>query len=427
MSVASLAVAHLLHRKLRTFLTVLAVGIGIAMLLVMLGLSHGMINEVAERVESVEAELIVLPENENVIFTAGAAFSGKIAPVIRDFELDGRRVVKRAIGVMLDTLYLGGQQQRIFGVDPADMPAFLGRRSIVEGRLFDERRAFGDRLDSLRGPNGYYDPTLIPEEELRAACEMVIDTRLARVGRYHVGDEAAFLGRQFRIVGIVESGVAGRVFCPLQVLQLIKNGGVPWVSLFFVQLQPPPPNYAASAEPVRHRDLASPPREGAAASYEEAVADALSKRIKAKVEPKSNYRESLYESFSQIYIYINTASALALIVCFLIVLLSMYTMVLERTRDIGILKSLGAGRLYLIAESITESVIVCLAGTLLGIAIAFTAKFGLEAAKPLLTVSIQPSFILLGVLVGLVGGALSALYPGYRAARLDPVTALSFE
>ncbi len=403
----SLAIAHLLHRKLRTALSILAVGIGIAMLVVMLSLSHGMLNEVADRIESVDAELIVLPENENVIFTAGAAFSGKYGPLIDAFEHDGRRVVKRAIGVMLDTLHMGGQQQRLFGVDRADMEAFLGRRAIVEGRLFDEGRGFGDRLDSLRNDNGYYDPALVSEEELLAACEMVIDTRLARVGDYQVGDRLTFLGRSFEIVGIVESGVAGRVFCPVQVLQNIKNGGLPWVSLFFVKLHAP-----SGVE---------------SSGYEEAVAEALSARIKATVEPKGAYRELMYESFSQVYLYINIASGVALVVCFIIILLSMYTMVLERTREIGVLKSLGAGRSYLIGLSVVEALIVCLSGTGLGIGLAWATKVGLEAARPLLTVSIQPAFVLIALGIGVVGGGLCALYPGYRAARLDPVAALSFE
>ena len=414
----SLAVAHLMHRRLRTALSVLAVAIGIAMLVVMLGLSHGMLDEVAERVESVDAELIVLPENENVIFTAGAAFSSKIAPLIDSFEYDGQRVVKRTIGVMLDTLHMGGQQQRMFAVDPTDMPAFLGQRKIVEGRLFDEGRAFGNRLDELRKPGGPYDPTAISEEEVLAACELVIDTRLARVGKYRVGDQVTFLGRPFRIVGIVESGVAGRVFCPLHVLQFVKNGGVPWVSLFFVQLQPP-------AAPSGPGSLTESSVEQA--GYEERIADALAARIKAKVEPKGAYRELMYASFSQIYLYINIASGVALVVCFIIILLSMYTMVLERTREIGILKSLGAGRGTLIAQSVTEAVMVCTCGTGLGIGLAFVAKYGIEAVRPLLTLNIQPTFILLALGIGIVGGMLSALYPGYRAARLDPVAALGVE
>ncbi len=414
----SLAISHLLHRKLRTILSVLAVGIGIAMLLVMLGLSHGMLNEVADRVESVDAQLIVLPENENVIFTAGAAFSGKVKGAIDAFEYRGRPVVKRTIPVMVDTLQMGGQQQRLFGVDHDDMPAFLGRRELIAGRLFDENRAFGDLLDSMRNSAGYYDPSQVGEDRLNAACELVIDARLARVGRYEVGDSVTFLGRDFRTVGIVESGVAGRVFCPIQVLQLIKNGGVPWVSLFFVQLQSPP---SGDADQADNAAAASEP------SYEEAVADALSAHIKAKVEPKGAYRRLMYESFEQVYLYINAASAVALIVCFLIILLSMYLMVLERTREIGILKSLGATRLYLVGEIVTEAVMVCLLGTLLGVAFSYGAKFGLEAAKPLMTITIEPHFILIAVLIGIVGGTISALYPGYRAARLDPVAALMYE
>lgn len=403
----ALALAHLLHRKLRTALSVLAVGIGIAMLVVMLGLSHGMLNEVSDRIESVDAELLVLPENENVIFTAGAAFSAKYGPLIDGFEYEGRRVVARTIGVMLDTLHMGGQQQRLFAADRADMTAFLGRRKIVKGRLFDEGRRFGDRIDAIRNANGYYDPSQVAEEDVLSACELVIDTRLERVGQYRVGDTVTFLGRPFKIVGVVESGVAGRVFCPLQVLQHIKNGGVPWVSMFFVKLHPPP--------------LSAP------ATYEEAVADALGAKLKARVEPKGAYRALLYESFSQVYVYINIASGLALTVCFIIILLSMYTMVLERTRETGILKALGASRFHLVAQSVVEAVAVCVSGTALGIGLAFLSKYALETARPLLTLSIEPRFILLALGIGIVGGALSALYPGYRAARLDPVEALAFD
>lgn len=410
----TLALAHLLHRRLRTALCVLAVAIGIAMLVVMLAISHGMLNEVADRVQSVDADLIVLPDNENVIFTAGAAFSGRVKPVIDAFSFEGRPVVGRTIGVMLDTLHLGGQQQRLFAVDRDDMPAFLAGRRVVQGRLFDEGRAFGRRVDALRNDQGYYDPASISEEELLPACELVIDTRLARVGGYTVGEWVTFLGRPFRIVGIVESGVAGRVFCPLPVLQHIKNGGAPWVSLFFVKVRPPPPGSAWAAATR-------------GAEYEEAVAEAMSQTLKAKVEPKSGYRRLMYEGFAQIYLYINLASGLALAVCFIIILLTMYTLVVERTREIGILKSLGAGRGQLVGQVVLEAVLICGVGTAVGLGLAVGAKFAIESWRPLLTLSIEPSFVGWATAIGVAGGGLSALYPGFRAARLDPVAALAVE
>jgi putative ABC transport system permease protein len=301
------------------------------------------------------------------------------------------------------------------------MPAFLGQRKLVAGRIFDEGRAFGRHLDELRKPGATFDASQISEDEVVAACELVIDTRLARVGKYQVGDTVKFLGRDFRIVGIVESGVAGRVLCSLHVLQFVKNGGIPWVSLFFVQLKPP------AAGQSRQAATSSADAETGGVGYEERVADGLTKLLKAKVEPKGAYREMMYQSFSQIYLYINLASGVALVVCFIIILLSMYTMVLERTREIGILKSLGAGRGYLIGQSITEAVVVCGTGTVIGVGMAFATKIGIEAFRPLLTLTIEPAFILLALAIGIVGGMLSALYPGYRAARLDPVVALGVE
>lgn len=404
----SLALANLAHRRLRSALSVFAVSIGVAMLIVMLGLSHGTLDEVARRVESVDAELIVLPQHENVIFTGGAAFSAKYRPLIEQAELDGRPFVKSVIPVLFDTIRLGGQQQRLFAIDGRDLPAFLGDRKLVAGRVFDDGRSFAGYLDSLRNDEGHYDASRVPDERLDAACELLIDTRLAEVGGYGVGHTERILGREFRVVGIVEAGVAGRVFCPIQVLAHIKNAGLPWASMFFVKLHAPP-----AGEPV--------------GAYAERCASALAERTRARVESKSSYGRLLADSFSQIYAFIAIASAVSMIVCFLFILLTVYMNVLERTREFGILRSLGATGGYLVREIMTESLILCGAGAAAGIGLAYAAKLTVETLRPLLTVDITPRFLLLGAGIALAGGVLSALFPGWRATRFDPVTALSFE
>ena len=159
----------------------------------------------------------------------------------------------------------------------------------------------------------------------------------------------------------------------------------------------------------------------------EAAADAIAERTKARVELKSDYGQLLYKSFEQVYVYINIASGVALIVCFLIIVLTMYTMVLERTREIGIVRALGASRLQVVGGALGESLIISLSGTTLGIALAFADKWGIETVMPLLTVAIQLQWVLLALLIGIVGGTLSALYPGWRAARMDPGLALSLD
>ncbi|MHC4236119.1 MAG: ABC transporter permease [Planctomycetota bacterium] len=397
----SLPIANLLHHKLRSFLCAAAVGIGVGMMVVQLSLSHGMLDEVAERMHSVDAELIVLPENANVIFQGGAIFSDKYRELIEATRIDGRPLARKAIPVFLDTVRLGGQQQRMFGVDPEDMPSFLGSRSLEAGTLFAAGMSFKQHTESLRGSGPRYDPEAVDQAIFRRSCELIIDGRLARAGDYQVGDTTTIYDHEFTIVGIVESGVAGRVFAPLQTMRHILNGGVPWSSMFFVKL----------ADPARAEE----------------AADLLAGALHTKVELKTSYGRLLAESFRQIYLYINIASAVALAVCFLFVMLTMYTLILQRTREIGILKSLGASRRYLVGIAVSESVLVCLGGTVLGIGLSYLVGWVIEWLMPLATVRIEPRWLTAAVVVGLVGGAVSALYPGYRAARLDPAIALSYE
>jgi len=396
-----LPLANILHHKLRSIICACAVGVGIAMLVVQLSLSHGMLQEVADRMQSVDAELIVLPKHANVIFQGGAVFSDRSVTPLESATLDGRKLVEKAIPVFLETIQLGGQQQRIFGVDPDHLADFLGPRKLVAGRLFEGASRFKRQLATLRGERRRYDPERVTDAMLNPACELVIDSRLARAGGYAVGDKTTLFGREFRIVGIVESGVAGRVFTPIQPLRHILNGGVPWSSMFFVKLIDP-----ALAEPA---------------------AEVLEEVTGATVQLKSQYGQLLRESFTQVYLYLNTASATALVVCFLFIMMTMYTLVLERTREIGILKSLGASKRLLLANTVIEAVVLCVAGTVVGIALSFLAKWLIEALLPLNTVSIEWEWLGMALIVGIGGGALSALYPGYRAARLDPAAALSYE
>lgn len=410
----ALAWANLMHNKVRTALSALAVGLGIMLLLVSKGLAGGSIAEVAERMQSVDAELVILPAQDNIIFTNGAPFPRLYRKYIEKRADENGPIATAVVPVFFGQVHMGGQQQRLFGVDPTQITSFLGSRRMVAGRSFDRAHDFARRIEdgSAEIPPDDADEATV-NAFLHDGLELVIDDRLRRVGRfdeatnervpYKLGDRIQVMGREFRVVGVVEAGVAGRVFAPLQTLREIVLAGEPKSSMFFVKLR-------SDVDPV-------------------AAADRLAEKLgsAARVELKSDYGKLLRASFAQVNLYMTASSSLALVVCFLFILLTMYTIVVERTREIGILKSLGVTRLGLLRLSVLEALLISMCGVAIGIGIAFAAKWSLSVAMPLLTVELTGGRLGLAIAVGVVGGALSALYPGYRAARLDPAVALSYE
>jgi putative ABC transport system permease protein len=105
----------------------------------------------------------------------------------------------------------------------------------------------------------------------------------------------------------------------------------------------------------------------------------------------------------------------------------MHTMVLERTREIGILKALGFSRLDVVRMLLGETLILTLIGTGLGIALTFLMQAILKQTNPGLTILISASWIFSAVVLALVGAATGAVYPALRAATYDPVVALAYE
>jgi putative ABC transport system permease protein len=110
----------------------------------------------------------------------------------------------------------------------------------------------------------------------------------------------------------------------------------------------------------------------------------------------------------------------------LVILLAMYTTVTERTRQIGILKSLGMSNTSIAWVIEQEALLVSVLGVLLGLILTFAARFALMRVSNL-SVEIEPRWVLISLLIGVVGGSIGALYPALRAARQDAVDALSYE
>jgi len=88
---------------------------------------------------------------------------------------------------------------------------------------------------------------------------------------------------------------------------------------------------------------------------------------------------------------------------------------------------LGASRGFIVAMILKESAMICGLGVLFGIGVSAVIRRAIIAAFPTLQVAMSPADLVYGCLLGLLGGTLGALYPAYKAAKMDPVKALSYE
>jgi len=363
----TLPVANILQKKVRSLISVLAVSLGITLLLVLVGLTKGSIKEVADRIENVGADIIVQQEGATNFF---ALKSGVLPEKYRAriAEVPGVEAVSPVVTwttTFHDNFYV------VYGIDSSQFSSVGGGLEIVDGR------------------------------GLQAAGDVVVDSRMAAATGLAVGDEIELLGTTFMIAGISKEGIGARIFMLASQLQsmLHQEGRV---SLFFVRCESP--------EVVKTTALA----------IEENVPG-------VHVQLLENFADQMAESMTGLREFIGAITVTTLIVSLLVILLAMYSTIMEKTREIGILKSLGASRAFIMGNIVLESVILTAGGVILAFGFTFVAVEVLGVLYPLLTVVITPFWIAVGCVMGIAGGVLGALYPAWVAVRQDPVKALSYE
>ena len=395
-----LPLANIMHRKLRTGLSVLAVGIGISMLIVLVSLSRGSIDEVVGRWGSIQAELWILPRSVDVITAKGDYIDDRVIERILEVRLEGEPVVSRVIPVFKASMRLAGQEQSVWGVDPDDLAYVAGGKKIIRGRQFDAGRSFKKLIAQKRGRGLDYDPESISENELKQGLELIIDQRLAEAAKADVGDRVELLGKKFVIVGIIQTGVPARVLGPLQTIRCIKAVTRARSTFYFARV-----NKAIDA-----------------VAAQEAIAAAVPS---LRVERTGAFAGILGDSVAIATIIPDVICGISVVVSFLFILLTVYTMVLERTKEIAILRSLGADNGFIHRGVISEALLISIGGIIVGVILSYCGKVLIENMWPLLTVEIKAQWLLLAVAVGLIGGVLSSQVPAWIAVRTDPLAALS--
>jgi putative ABC transport system permease protein len=127
-------------------------------------------------------------------------------------------------------------------------------------------------------------------------------------------------------------------------------------------------------------------------------------------------------------LFIKIVIGIAVIIGFIVIFQSMYTAVMERTREIGILKSLGASKSYVVRVILRETLLLAVSGIIVGYLISTIGQVSLVHQFPTLRVEpITLKWAIYAALIAIGGAMLGAIYPAFKAAQKDPIDALAYE
>ncbi len=356
---------NLKHRPVRTLLSIAAIAVEVTMMLTVVGLSRGMLEDSARRAQGAGADIWVRPPGSAAIGLSGAPMQEKVL----DF-LGKQEHVEIATGSMAHPI---GGLKSVNGLDFEEFDRMAGGFKFLEGGPFT-----GDD-------------------------QIIVDERYAIENDVHAGDQIEVLNRPWTIAGVVEQGKLSRLIVPLgQLQELTASQGK--LTQAYVKLDDP------------------------------ANTDKVIASLKAQLK---DYQIYSIEEFTSLFTvdnipglksFIYVIIGLSVTVGFLVVFLSLYTAVLERTREIGILKSLGASRGFVIGVLMRETALLAIFGSIAGVLMTYGARELIQLAAPAsLTQKIVPDWWLIAAAISLAGAILGAAYPGWKAATQDPIEALSYE
>lgn len=362
----SLVLSNIAHRPARTAVSILGTGVGVLLIVFTVGLARGVLHERGRRESNIGAELMI--RASGTIGLGGSQFKLPASHAAELATIPGVRAAT-PLGQTFDKSDSGFGQRLIDGVE-YDQYATIARITIREGR------------------------------KLESGDEAIIDPEWQRTRNAKVGDTVKLFERPFKIVGVYEPPGGGRIKIPLKTMQE-QEGTTNRASAILV----------ACVDPAKQDEVAA-------------------RILERFPEDQLIFTRDLPEIYASgvpaLNVFIKVVVGVAAAISVLVILLAMYTTVTERTRQIGILKSLGMSKASIAWVIEQEAIIVSVLGVVVGVLLTMLARFAVMRTTSL-TIEIEPRWVLIALAVGLIGGTIGALYPALRAARQDAVEALSYE
>jgi putative ABC transport system permease protein len=393
--VNKLIFANLADRPLRTFLSVLAIGVEVTMILTLVGVSYGTLDASARRARGIGADVFVRPPGSSVIGLSSAPMPQKMVD-----RLAAEPGVVLSTGTMVQSV---GGFDTLQGVDFPAINKMAGGFKFFS--IYNEDQLQNAVVKKL--PDGGYQFT--QGSPLQSDDDIIVDEFYAKQKNLHVGDTIKLVNHDWRLTGIFESGKLASKLVRMDALQRL-TGNETHISAVYLKLADP------------------------------SQADDFVKRLRQELnpdDPSKGYQIYTIEEFtSQISVnsvamlkdFIYVVIGIASIVGFIVVFMAMYTAVLERTREIGILKAVGAGPGYILNILFRETLLLAIFGTIMGILLTYgTQWLMLHAVPASLVQETVYSWWPISAGIAIVGALIGTVIPALRAVRLEATEALSYE
>ena len=363
----NLVLSNIRQRPTRTLISMAGVALGVILVILMTALTRGMLNDRIRREQGVGAEIQFFRMGGGTLSTSNA------------MPLDARYAdrLKKIPGVRMVSPFGHYVQSGSAGLGFEMIDAIeLGTYSAISNLRIAEGRAF------------------------QSDDEVIIDEFKANHGSIGVGDEIQVFGNKMKVAGIYSPQIGSRIKMSLGALQRALSQENKCLGIL-IKVD----DGIAPEEVARRIDAELP-----------------GNQVVLTRDIGLNFRRQI----PGIQGFVRAVMGLSIVVSSLVILLAMYTTITERTREIGILKSLGASKTYIVGVIEKEAIAISLIGVVAGLFMSLIAAFGIEQATTL-RLEFHWTWILTAALIGLGAGVIGALYPALRAANQDAVKALSYE
>jgi putative ABC transport system permease protein len=382
MNFVEIIVNNLLRRRARSLLTIAGVALAVAATVVLLTVAWGYSDSAVSHYAASHVDVLVV--RAGVAERITSSLSARLAERLR--ELPG---VAKVDGSLTEMVSLGDGSLLgvpLHGLDPSGFA--VAHYVAMRGRALHS----GDRHTVILGAG--------------------LATALGK----SPGDKVDIEGVTFSVAGVFQTGDALESNTALATLgdlqELMDRPGQ--VSEFQIQVSP------AAAEPTAVRQLCA---------AIEGLCDARGRPLGFKAMPMRDFVASDTETGLLLGMARGTAE-IAIFLSSLGVLNTMLMSVIERTRELGILRAIGWSRMLIARLIMGESLVLCLSGVVLGTALAWSGVLVLATCsftKTLVSPGVTPAAVAVGAAVGVLAGVAGAMYPAYRATGVDPTEALRYE